>query len=110
MINVAIDLGGTRTKVGILKENELLGYSIEDSSSQDSFSVSIGNLSNQINRLLAENSVNSNEINGVGLAFPGLVDVKKNKVISTNEKLLCQLPGVSIGSKTYPVLVWFNNF
>ncbi|NOX66149.1 MAG: ROK family protein [Chlorobi bacterium] len=86
MINVAIDLGGTRTKVGILKEDNLLGYSIEDSSSQDSFTVSMENLTNIINRLLSNNSVNKNEVNGIGLAFPGLVDVKNNKVISTNEK------------------------
>lgn len=86
MINITIDLGGTRTKVGILKGNELLGYSIEDSSSQNSFSISIMNLTNQINKLLVDNSISENDINGVGLAFPGLVDVKQKKVISTNEK------------------------
>ncbi|MCF6268396.1 MAG: ROK family protein [Melioribacteraceae bacterium] len=86
MVNIAIDLGGTRTKVGILKENKLLGYSIEASSSQDSFSVSLTNLTLQINKLLADNSIRIEEINGVGLAFPGLVDVAQNKVISTNGK------------------------
>jgi len=73
MINVAIDLGGTRTKVGILREDEFLGYSIEDSSSQDSFTISMENLTNRINSLLSNNSVNKNEVNGIGLAFPGLV-------------------------------------
>jgi len=86
MINVAIDLGGTRTKAGIIKDDELIGYSIEDSSAQNSFSVSIENLTNQINKLLLENEIKSNDVKGVGLAFPGLVDVKANKVMSTNEK------------------------
>ncbi|VAX16457.1 Glucokinase [hydrothermal vent metagenome] len=86
MINIAIDLGGTRTKVGILKEYELLSYSVEDSFSQDSFSVSLTKLTDQINKLLADNSVKADEINGVGLAFPGIVDTVQNKVISTNEK------------------------
>lgn len=86
MVNVAVDLGGTRTKVGIFKETEFLGYSIEDSSSQNSFSTSIINLTSQINKLLFDNFVKTSEVSGIGLAFPGLVDIKQNKVISTNEK------------------------
>jgi len=86
MISVAVDLGGTRTKVGIIKNDELVGYSIEESTSQDSFLNSIENLAKQINKLLVENSINVNQVNCVGLAFPGLVNVKENKVISTNEK------------------------
>ena len=86
MINVAIDLGGTRTKVGIVKNDELIGYLIEDSSSQESFTVSIENLTIQINNLLADKNIDKSEVSGIGLAFAGLVDVKENKVISTNEK------------------------
>ncbi len=86
MLNVTIDLGGTRTKVGVIKNNSVVGYSIEKSSSKDSFSISISNLTEQIKKLLADNSINENKVDGIGLAFPGLVNVKENKVISTNEK------------------------
>lgn len=86
MINITVDLGGTRTKVGIVDNDELIGYSIEDSTSQDSFLVSIENLTNQINKLLFDNHIDKEEISGIGLAFPGLVDVQRNKAVSTNEK------------------------
>ena len=86
MLNVAVDLGGTRTKVGVLKDGELLGCSMKESFSQDDFTVSIARLKEQINELLSEHAISSEQVDGVGLAFPGLVDVMEKKVISTNAK------------------------
>jgi len=86
MKTIAVDLGGTRTKVGIIESNSILDYSLADSHSDESFDVTIGNLEKLIDTLLSKNKISTEALKGIGFAFPGIVDVKKSRVISTNKK------------------------
>lgn len=86
MKSINIDLGGTRAKVGIIENGNIIDHSICNSSSMADFSETIENLEIQINTLLGKNKINIDDVVGIGLACPGIVDVKTNRVISTNEK------------------------
>ncbi len=86
MKTVAIDLGGTRTKAGIVERGSVIDYSVTDSFSEISFERTIKNLEQQINALLQKNHIQPSEITGIGLSFPGIVDIKQQQVISTNKK------------------------
>jgi glucokinase len=83
---LTIDLGGTRAKMGIVEKGKMVAHSIWQSNSGGSFKDTIQNLENQIAALLDENSLRKKDIFGIGLSFPGLVNVKQHTVISTNKK------------------------
>ena len=85
MYCIAIDLGGTIIKIGLVKGNEILEFS--------SFPAIAGSLGSNlparggvINRLLSKWKVPREELAGMGLAFPGMVNPKEKRVTSTNDK------------------------
>jgi len=84
--SITIDLGGTRTKTGIVENGNIIDHSIVESGPGRSFNKTIIGLERQISTLLTKNHLLFTDIEGIGFAFPGLVDVKQNCVISTNEK------------------------
>ena len=82
----AIDLGGTITKIGLLKDDRIVCFSTIASHIDSGFIDTLKELTSVINHLMYKSSIHKTELSGVGLAFPGLVDYKKKKVISTNDK------------------------
>ena len=79
---IAVDLGGTITKVGLLRNGELVDY-VKMPSRQDlDMTASLPEIENAIDFLLNSNGVK--RLFGVGIAFPGLVNNKKSIIISTN--------------------------
>jgi glucokinase len=83
---LAIDLGGTRIKLGLLNDAELLDKEIITANSLKGFAANINNIETAIHLLLQKNQVSENEVGGVGLAFPGIVNTQTKKVLSTNNK------------------------
>lgn len=72
---IAVDLGGTITKVGLLRNGELVDY-VKMPSRQDlDMTASLPEIENAIDFLLNSNGVK--RLFGVGIAFPGLVNNKK---------------------------------
>ncbi len=84
MKNIAIDMGGTRVKVGLFDRETLLSTEIIPACAQENFGKTIENIDNVIGRLMKQHNIPS--IQGIGLSIPGLVNTKENKVISINEK------------------------
>ena len=75
---IAVDLGGTITKVGLLRNGELVDY-VKMPSRQDlDMTASLPEIENAIDFLLNSNGVK--RLFGVGIAFPGLVNNKKTRV------------------------------
>ena len=73
---IAVDLGGTITKVGLLRNGELVDY-VKMPSRQDlDMTASLPEIENAIDFLLNSNGVK--RLFGVGIAFPGLVNNKKS--------------------------------
>ena len=76
---IAVDLGGTITKVGLLRNGELVDY-VKMPSRQDlDMTASLPEIENAIDFLLNSNGVK--RLFGVGIAFPGLVNNKKSIII-----------------------------
>lgn len=83
---IAIDLGGTIVKVGLLRDGEIIEHTYLDSRLSMGFISNLHRLKDAINTILSRYDIQSGQLEGIGMAFPGLVDPNKGKVISTNEK------------------------
>ena len=83
---VGIDLGGTRIKLGLIKENKLVDNIIIPAQSRQGLMASLSLLENNIQQLLSANLVSNAAFKGIGFGFPGLVDSKTYKILSTNAK------------------------
>lgn len=81
---IGIDLGGTIIKLGLLKDHELLEERRIDS--QKGLKPNLEIIEAEINCLLRQNELEAADLKGIGIAFPGLVDSRAKKVLSTNQK------------------------
>ena len=86
MYTIAIDLGGTIIKIGLLNETGLVAVKTANSSSADGLANNFPTIENEIIQLIKEEKVVPTGLLGIGFSFPGLVDSVQNKVISTNKK------------------------
>jgi len=84
MWNIVIDMGGTRLKIGLFNNDRLTDYTVVPTCSDQNFGNTLQILDKEIQKLLQENSLSS--VDKIGLAIPGIVDSKNNKVLSINEK------------------------
>jgi len=79
-------LGGTRIKLGLLKNNTILEKKIFDAESAKGLEANLHKLETVIDDLLEKHQIKPNMLQGIGLSFPGLVDPVAKKIISTNKK------------------------
>lgn len=87
MYIVAIDLGGTIIKIGLIRCGEgVIDMVCLPVQSINGLAIMLPPLEKAINGLVEKHRIPVSQIKGIGLAFPGLVDPNENRVISTNEK------------------------
>lgn len=86
MKTIAIDLGGTRIKIGLIEEGHLLCSAIINAPDEKGFMESLPSLENKINELLTKHTIKISELGGLGFSMPGIVDPVRMKLISVNEK------------------------
>ena len=79
---IAIDLGGTRIKTGIIADGAVGELSITEISINDGLSQYLPLLKERITYLQQY----SDSIDGIAIAFPGLVDTNRNIVIGNSGK------------------------
>jgi glucokinase len=85
MFTIAIDLGGTIIKTGLLDGlNLVASASVE--ATRDGSEQNLSAIEKLIDDMLRENNIANGEILGVGFSFPGLVDSTSHRVLSTNKK------------------------
>lgn len=80
---IGIDLGGTRIKTGLVSKGKILTSDIFDVGSNEALKSVLPELVEKIIRLSGKNK---DKIQGIGVAFPGIVDSDKNRVIDTSAK------------------------
>lgn len=85
MYCIAIDLGGTFIKIGLIKDSSILESKFI-SANNKCFVDNLNSIEFVISSLLKKWNVTNNSILGVGLAFPGMVDPYEKNVVSTNDK------------------------
>lgn len=86
MYTIAIDLGGTVVKIGLLSDGEIVDCVRLPSRLALGLALNLPKIKEAIDRLLAAWRIDVAALRCIGLAFPGLVDPIHNRVISTNEK------------------------
>jgi glucokinase len=86
MKSIVVDLGGTRIKIGLVLDGELVDKEIIPSYSDDGFLPRLYTIEQIINRILRETRTDISELSGIGISIPGIVDSKANKVLAINEK------------------------
>jgi len=84
--SIGIDLGGTRIKIGLVTKGVVLSKRILQANATGGLQSNLDNLKIGINELLNESGLQATSLNGIGLAFPGIVDPGHKKVLSTNDK------------------------
>lgn len=86
MYSICIDLGGTLIKIALIESGVILQFRSIEADSQKGLRANLPKLEMVINDLLAHQKIKNEELLGIGMAFPGLVNPITKKVISTNEK------------------------
>lgn len=84
MKTYAIDLGGTRIKLAIIIDGEICVTKIIPAHSDQGLTDRLP----QISDILKEMDLNYQQIqlDGVGMAFPGIVNFYENRIVTSNEK------------------------
>lgn len=81
---IGIDFGGTRIKVGLVDRGEVLVLKILEAISKDGMRMHLARLEGVIFELIGMKT--KIQIEGIGLAFPGIVDPEINRVMETSAK------------------------
>ena len=83
---IAIDLGGTIIKIGLLKNGQLIDRTEIKAQSASGLKPQLPELEKVIGILLQANQLLAADVLGIGFSFAGLVDSSKNRILSTNQK------------------------
>ena len=83
---IAIDLGGTIIKIGLLKDGQLIDRTEIKAQSASGLKPQLPELEKVIGILLQANQLSATDVLGIGFSFAGLVDSLRNRILSTNQK------------------------
>ncbi|MCD7722453.1 MAG: ROK family protein [Clostridiales bacterium] len=81
MNTIAIDLGGTRVKMGVVSKGQVLKTTVVDANAQDGLKSLIPKLEE-----ICFAWIKQYDSEAVGIAFPSLVDVKQKKILGEKAK------------------------
>lgn len=83
---IAIDLGGTIIKIGLLKSGQMIERKEIKAQSASGLKAQLPELEKAIDKMLQTNHLSATDVLGIGFSFAGLVDSSKNRILSTNQK------------------------
>lgn len=81
MKTIAIDLGGSRVKMGVVDNGKVVRWAMVESNSQAGLKPLLPKIEEVCRQWVGEYS-----IQGLGIAFPSLVDVDRKKILGHNGK------------------------
>ncbi|RLD21389.1 MAG: ROK family protein [Bacteroidetes bacterium] len=81
MVTVGIDLGGTTIKMGAVRDGQLIASSEIKADSNKSLTAKLPEIAAGVNMLLQGLPVEERKFEGIGLAFPSIVDSRDMKVL-----------------------------
>ena len=82
----AIDLGGTQIKMGLVRGAEIISSTLIDANARNGLKERLPEIENCFNKLLEIASVSINEVAGIGMAIPGIIDSIEKKILTINDK------------------------
>jgi glucokinase len=83
---IAIDLGGTIIKIGLLKSGQLTDRTEIIAQSASGLKSQLPELETFIDQMLQSNGLQQKDVLGIGFSFAGLVDSVNTRILSTNQK------------------------
>jgi glucokinase len=83
---LAVDLGGTTIKLGVVRAGTVLAQSAIDAGSRGGLAPKLGEIEAALRSLCASAGVDVAAVAGIGMAFPSLIDPKTRVITSTNDK------------------------
>ena len=86
MLALSLDLGGTHIGCGIVRDRELLSSTSLDSAQAGSLRSHLPCVTSALKALLKESGANAEECEGIAVGFPGIVDVRSGRILSTLKK------------------------
>lgn len=86
MYRIAIDLGGTQVKVGVLDDGSIRSSRIIPAHADRGLRANLPRLEETIDACLSEAGIAGDAISGFGIAYPGLVDCRRRVIIGSNGK------------------------
>lgn len=78
-VGIGIDMGGTRIKIGLVKDGVIIAASVIPASAHVTLEERLEQIADYVDGMLAENKCS---LNGIGIAFPGIVDSDKKIILS----------------------------
>lgn len=108
---IALDLGGTQIKLGLVRGADILVSDQLDAQSGQGLQNRLPDLTARINTLLQQASLSVADIEGVGIAVPGIVDTVNRKVLTINAKYsdAPQTDLVAWAKNTWGLPLWMEN-
>ncbi len=83
---IALDLGGTLVKAGLVDENGIMTSHEFASHSGESFAGLLQQIEEKIMLLLKSADCSLKDVAGIGVSIPGIVDVRQKRMLAVNEK------------------------
>lgn len=83
---IAIDLGGTFIKLGLLHDSRLVYRKEIAAQPSVGLKSQLPELKEVIDQILLTNKLQKKDVLGIGFSFAGLVDSIENRILSTNQK------------------------
>jgi glucokinase len=78
-VGIGIDMGGTRIKIGLVKDGSLVAGMKIPASAHITLEERLEEIATQVDLMLKENNCTPS---GIGIAFPGIVDSDKSIILS----------------------------
>lgn len=86
MKTIALDLGGTRIKIGVIEGNTIVASSMIEAFSSNGLRARLQSIEEAVFELLRAYRIPLNDIAGIGISIPGIVDPRQKTVLSVNQK------------------------
>ena len=83
---IAIDMGGTRIKIGIIHGDHILASVSIDSHSGSGLRPRLPFIQKTVEDLLHQQGLSTDDIAGLGIASPGIVDSIRKRILSIDKK------------------------
>ena len=86
MVALSLDMGGSHIACGVVRDDELLGSASLDSQLARSLESLLPRIAEVLTTLLKDTGVTAKECGGIAIGFPGIVDVRNGRILSTLKK------------------------
>lgn len=83
---LAIDLGGTKIKIGLVQGHVVVASTSIDALSANGLRERLPYIKDAITTLLEQHNISLNDLGGLGMSVPGIVDSKQKRILSIDKK------------------------